>query len=381
MHAKNTVTLLSGDGHAPKWIDRKRLVPRPVFWTQVCGHAAAARVPDESREALRDLVRAREAAKKDQLRARHRLSKFLLRHGRRPPTGVRPWTERHLSWVRHDVHFTPAAQEATLVDYLHEVEHMGERIARLERAIHEAAQAAPPVIEALQALRGVTEMSAVTIVVKVGPLTRLATARQLMGYSGAVPREDSSGTRTRPRGDYQDRECPSSPHHRRGRLGLPLSPGDRSWDTQTLAGPQRRREGHRLEGPAPSERALPKPDGPRKVQATSGDGRRARAPRLHLGNRRRGRGRDRRTTRGLIVEDIWTCEGTQRRRRSRGPRRGASSIDLCDRLSGRTRDASPRQLPTDHDHAARPANIRVINRRDCRLDRHRLCVITTMDTE
>jgi hypothetical protein len=50
-------------------------------------------------------------------------------------------------------------------------------------------------------------------------------------------------------------------------------------------------------------------------------------------------------------------------------------MDLCDRLSGRTRDVSPRQLPTDHDHAARPANIRVINRRDCRLDRHRLCVI------
>jgi transposase len=49
-------------------------------------------VPDAAHEALRDLVRAREAAKKDQLRARHRLSKFLLRQGRRPPTGIRPWT-------------------------------------------------------------------------------------------------------------------------------------------------------------------------------------------------------------------------------------------------------------------------------------------------
>jgi transposase len=165
------------------------------------GDLTAVWVPDESHEALRDLVRAREAAKEDQLRARHRLSKFLLRHGRRPPTGVRPWTERHLTWVRQEVHFAPAAQEATLLDYLHEVDHMGERIARLERAIHEAAQAAPPamraVIDALQALRGVAEMSAVTIVVEVGPLTRFASARQLMGYSGAVPREDSSGARTR----------------------------------------------------------------------------------------------------------------------------------------------------------------------------------------
>src|SRR5438552_6040689 len=53
-------------------------------------------VPDTEHEALRDLVRAREAAKKDQLRARHRLSKFLLRHGRRPPTAMNPWTQAHL---------------------------------------------------------------------------------------------------------------------------------------------------------------------------------------------------------------------------------------------------------------------------------------------
>lgn len=165
------------------------------------GDLTAVWVPDAAHEALRDLVRAREAAKKDQLRARHRLGKFLLRQGRRPPTGVRPWSDRYLTWVRQDVHFTPPAQEATRLDYLHEVEHMAERIARLERAIHDAAQAAPPamraVIDVLQALRGVAEISAVTIVVEVGPLTRFATARQLMGYSGAVPREDSSGTHTR----------------------------------------------------------------------------------------------------------------------------------------------------------------------------------------
>src|SRR5213596_1018529 len=57
-------------------------------------------VPDTEHEALRDLVRAREAAKKDQLRARHRLSKFLLRHGRRPPVGVALWTVKYLEWVK-----------------------------------------------------------------------------------------------------------------------------------------------------------------------------------------------------------------------------------------------------------------------------------------
>src|SRR5207244_3443320 len=67
-------------------------------------------VPDAAHEAMRDLVRAREAAKKDQLRARHRLGKFLLRHGRRPPTAMQAWTQRHLTWVK-TVHFEHAAQE------------------------------------------------------------------------------------------------------------------------------------------------------------------------------------------------------------------------------------------------------------------------------
>src|SRR5256885_3614864 len=72
-------------------------------------------VPDPGHEALRDLVRAREAAKKDQLRARHRLGKFLLRHGRRPSTAMTPWTQRHLTWIRQ-VQFEHPAQEATRLD-------------------------------------------------------------------------------------------------------------------------------------------------------------------------------------------------------------------------------------------------------------------------
>jgi transposase len=158
-------------------------------------------VPDAAHEALRDLVRARESAKKDQLRARHRLSKFLLRHGRRPPTTVKSWTQSYLAWVKSAVHFEHYAQEATLLDYLHEVEHATDRIVRLERAIDEAVATAPEqqraVIEALQALRGVALISAVTIVAEVGSLSRFVKPRQLMGYSGAVASEDSSGARIR----------------------------------------------------------------------------------------------------------------------------------------------------------------------------------------
>src|SRR5881628_2641576 len=94
-------------------------------------------VPDAAHEALRDLVRAREAAKKDQQRARHRLGKFLLRHGRRPSTAMQSWTARHLAWVK-TVHFDHTAQEATLDDYLHEVDHAAARVERLEGALDNA---------------------------------------------------------------------------------------------------------------------------------------------------------------------------------------------------------------------------------------------------
>jgi transposase len=156
-------------------------------------------VPDEGSEALRDLVRAREAAKQDQLRARHRLSKFLLRSGQRPAAGMKAWTQLYMAWVRQ-LRFKQVAQESTRLDYLHEVEHMAERVKRLEQAISEAVKRASPeiqeVVKGLQALRGIAQISAVTIAAELGNIARFAGARQLMGYSGAVPSEDSSGKRT-----------------------------------------------------------------------------------------------------------------------------------------------------------------------------------------
>jgi transposase len=77
------------------------------------GELTAVWVPDAAHEALRDLVRARETAKQDELRARHRWSRFLLRHGRRPPLGVKAWTMKYLEWVKREVHFEQMAQEAT----------------------------------------------------------------------------------------------------------------------------------------------------------------------------------------------------------------------------------------------------------------------------
>jgi transposase len=155
-------------------------------------------VPDADHEALRDLVRAREDARQDQLRARHRLGKFLLRQGQRPPDTVKKgWTLKYMTWIKEKVHFTQPAREATLLDYVHEVDHLAERIQRLEKAITEAIQKAPPemrlVIEALQALRGVAQITAVTVVAELGSLSRFAKPRKLMGYSGLVSSEFTTG--------------------------------------------------------------------------------------------------------------------------------------------------------------------------------------------
>jgi len=153
-------------------------------------------VPDAAHEALRDLVRAREAAKQDQLRARHRLGKFLLRQGVRPPLGLKPWTQRHRRWL-DAVDFPLAAHQATLADHLYEIDHAAARVARLEGALDDAVQAAPApmraVIAALQTLRGIRQVIAATIVSEVGSLSRFPHPRELMGYSGTVPSEHSSG--------------------------------------------------------------------------------------------------------------------------------------------------------------------------------------------
>lgn len=157
-------------------------------------------VPDATHEALRDLLRAREDARQDQLRARHRLGKFLLRHGCRPPEAIKKnWTHKHMDWVKRQVSFAEPALQATFLDYVHEVEHAADRIQCLEKAIEDAVVAAPTeiqeVIQALQALRGVGKIVAVTVVAEVGQLSRFANPRQLMGYSGLVSSEHSSGNR------------------------------------------------------------------------------------------------------------------------------------------------------------------------------------------
>lgn len=154
-------------------------------------------VPDEETEALRDLERARDDAKKAEKRAKQQLGKFLLRHGRRWD-GASNWTQKHFEWIRRQS-FEHEAQQRVLRDYLKAVEDATERVKRLtkdiEELIHQSALA--PLVVALQALRGVATISSAVIAAEIGDLRRFDTAGEFMAFVGLVPSEHSSGGRTR----------------------------------------------------------------------------------------------------------------------------------------------------------------------------------------
>jgi transposase len=164
------------------------------------GDLTAVWVPTPAHEALRDLVRTREDAREDQQRARQRLGKFLLRHGWKSPAEIKQnWTKKHMTWIKSQVRFEQPALQTAFLDYVHEVEHAADRLERLEKAIDDAIASAPAeiqeVVQALQALRGVGKIVAVSIVAEVGSLSRFSNPRQLMSYSGMVASEYSSGSR------------------------------------------------------------------------------------------------------------------------------------------------------------------------------------------
>ncbi|MCM5683001.1 IS110 family transposase [Schlegelella sp. S2-27] len=161
------------------------------------GELTAVRVPDAGDEAMRDLVRGREDAVREQRNARHRLKALLLRNGI-VYTGRSAWTGAHLRWLA-TVKLPHAAQQIVFQEYLHAVTEAGARIARHEQALREALPGwtLAPVVAALQALRGVQLIAAITLVAEIQDFWRFASPRQLMAYLGLVPCEDSSGPRRR----------------------------------------------------------------------------------------------------------------------------------------------------------------------------------------
>jgi transposase len=152
-------------------------------------------VPKLEDEAIRDLTRAREDTIGDLKAAKFRLKAFLLRHDIRY-TGRATWGPAHLRWLSEVVCATPA-QQIVFQEYVRAVNEHTERLQRLEQELQEQVQTwrLQPVVEALQALRGVQFTVAVTIVAELGDLTRFDNPRQLMSYLGLTPSEYSSGHR------------------------------------------------------------------------------------------------------------------------------------------------------------------------------------------
>jgi transposase len=152
-------------------------------------------VPAVDDEAIRDLSRAREDTLHDLKAAKLRLKSFLLRHDIRY-TGQANWSPAHLRWLSEVVCPTPA-QQIVFQEYVHTVTEQTARLHRLECELHEQVQTwrLAPVVEALQALRGVQFTVAVTTVAELGDLTRFDNPRQLMNYLGLTPSEYSSGAR------------------------------------------------------------------------------------------------------------------------------------------------------------------------------------------
>jgi transposase len=154
-------------------------------------------IPDAAHEAMRDLVRARATAGRVLSKARQHLQGFLLRH-ERIYRGTRTWTLAYRRWLT-TVRFDHPAQQIVLQDYIHAVQDAEARRDRLTRQIDELLPnwSMAPVVTALQAMRGVALVVAVTIVAEVGDFRRFAKARQLMAYLGLVPSEHSSGSSVR----------------------------------------------------------------------------------------------------------------------------------------------------------------------------------------
>jgi transposase len=157
------------------------------------GDLTPIHVLDPATEAIRDLERARDDAKRAERAARHQLSKFLLRHGRWFE-GRSTWGPSHLAWLAKQ-QFDDKAHQDVMNDYREAVEMATARVDRLTARLAErvASWKKAPLVTALQALRGVDLVSAATLVAEVGDFRRFASASELMSFVGLVPSEHSSG--------------------------------------------------------------------------------------------------------------------------------------------------------------------------------------------
>jgi transposase len=211
------------------------------------GELTAVWVPDAAHEAMRDLVRARATAVRVLGKARQHLQGFLLRHGRIYP-GKKGWTVAYRRWLT-TVRFQHPAQQIVFQDY---VDAVADAEARVERLTGQIADLLPnwslaPVVEAVQAMRGVAFIVAVTVVAEVGDFHRFENPRQLMAYLGLTPSSIPAAPGP-PRRDHQGRQRPGATCADRRRVELPDAGPRQPQASRPDRGAAQGRARHRLEG-------------------------------------------------------------------------------------------------------------------------------------
>jgi transposase len=161
------------------------------------GELTVIRIPTREEEAARDLVRVREDVLTDRLRARHRLSKFLLRQGR-SYVETKSWGVKHRIWLKEQ-RFEWEPQQKSFESYIRAFEDVDARMATLDQQIADLAQREPyqTPVRYLSCLKGVDTLSAMTLVVEAQDFRRFAKAKSFMGFTGLVSSEWSSSDKVR----------------------------------------------------------------------------------------------------------------------------------------------------------------------------------------
>ncbi len=268
------------------------------------GDLTAVWIPDEASEALRDLVRAREAAKRDQLRAQHRLTKFLLRTGRRPPLGVKVMDGTSCGVApAGSLHTSCAGSNVARLSA--EVQHMAERVKRLENSIVEVIQLAPASMQ--EVIRGLRQCAATTHIVAARLRSNWATSPPLRARTGSDGIQRSiSGRRLQrqaysKRRHYQVRQRAPQTNHCRIGLELSTPASGRSQVTQAPGRTASRDHRYCMESTEPSAQTLHGADGARQRTEKDHDGSGTRIVGLHLGHRDQSRSVMQATNGGMTI--------------------------------------------------------------------------------
>jgi transposase len=161
------------------------------------GLLTEVRPPTPEDEAVRDLCRARDDAREDLQRSRHRLGKLLLRRGLHY-SGGRNWTTGHRRWIA-GLEWTQPAERVVVDDYLLAIDHLEARLIALDARLVEVADTEPyrAHVGWLRCFRGIDTLTAILILAELHDFRRFRAPRALMAYLGLVPGEDSTGEKHR----------------------------------------------------------------------------------------------------------------------------------------------------------------------------------------